>query len=304
MAVQKEIKSQLATLLATEDIVVEHKQCETAQFNIHTRVLTLPMWEKASNNVYDMLVGHEVGHALFTPDDWSWEGTIPQQFVNVVEDARIEKLMKRKYMGIAKSFYRGYSELHDKDFFEVKDEDLSTFNLADRANLYFKIGSFLDLSFSDAEKEIITLIQNAETFTDTISAAETLYNFCKQEQQKQTSQPKEDVEEDMGDEPPSSDSSGTGDSDLDSTGDNGSSVSDSDSDGPVESGERNPDRSSGSHADDPTVETAEAFNSSIQDLINYNGTENAYIERPDLNIENIIASNKDCLLYTSPSPRD
>ena len=54
MAVQKEIKSQLAKLLATEDIVVEHKQCETAQFNIQTRVLTLPMWEKASNNVYDM----------------------------------------------------------------------------------------------------------------------------------------------------------------------------------------------------------------------------------------------------------
>ena len=296
MAVQKEIKSQLAKLLATEDIVVEHKQCETAQFNVHTRVLTLPMWEKASNNVYDMLVGHEVGHALFTPDeDWTKEVKVPQQFINVVEDARIEKLMKRKYMGIAKSFYRGYSELHDKDFFEVKDEDLSTFNLADRANLYFKIGSFLDLSFSDAEKEIITLIQNAETFTDTLSAAETLYNFCKQEQQQKTSQPQEDVEEDMGNEPPSSDSSGTGDSNIDSTGDNGSSVSDSDSDAPVESGSRSPNIDSGNSDsnDEPTVETSEAFNSSIQDLINYNGIENAYIERPDLNIENIIASNKD-----------
>ena len=133
MAVKQEIKSQLAKLLATEDIMVEHKQCETAQFNVQTRVLTLPLWEKASNDVYDMLVGHEVGHALYTPDDWSWEGKIPQQFVNVVEDARIEKLMKRRYLGIAKSFYRGYSELHDKDFFEVADEDLSTFNLADRA---------------------------------------------------------------------------------------------------------------------------------------------------------------------------
>jgi len=293
MAVQKEIKSQLAKLLATEDIVVEHKQCETAQFNIQTRVLTLPMWEKASNNVYDMLVGHEVGHALFTPDDWSWEGKIPQQFVNVVEDARIEKLMKRKYMGIAKSFYRGYSELHDKDFFEVKDEDLSNFNLADRANLYFKIGSFLDLSFSDAEKEIITLIQNAETFTDTLSAAETLYNFCKQETQQKTSQSEENLEEDMVDGQSPNDSVSNGDSDIDSTGDSDSSLPDSNGDGPVESGQRNSDRSSGSHADDPTVETAEAFNSSIQDLINYNGIENAYIERPDLNIENIIASNED-----------
>ena len=55
MAVQQEIKSQLAKLLATEDIVVEHKHCETAQFNVETRVLTLPLWEKASNYVYDML---------------------------------------------------------------------------------------------------------------------------------------------------------------------------------------------------------------------------------------------------------
>ena len=63
MAVQHEIKSQLAKLLATEDLVVEHKQVETASFNVETRVLVLPLWEKASNSIYDMLVGHEVGHA-------------------------------------------------------------------------------------------------------------------------------------------------------------------------------------------------------------------------------------------------
>ena len=98
MTVQHEIKSQLAKLLATEDIIVEHKKVETAEFNVQTRVLTLPMWEKASNGVIDMLVGHEVGHALYTPDtEWWKEVEIPQQFVNVVEDARIEKLIKRRY---------------------------------------------------------------------------------------------------------------------------------------------------------------------------------------------------------------
>ena len=51
MPVQQEIKSQLAKLLATEDIVVEHKNVETAQFNTDTRVLILPIWEKASNDV-------------------------------------------------------------------------------------------------------------------------------------------------------------------------------------------------------------------------------------------------------------
>ena len=122
MPVNHEIKSQLAKLLATEDLVVEHKKVETACFNVHTRVLTLPMWEKASNTIYDLLVGHEVGHALFTPDeDWINERKIPPQFVNITEDARIEKLMKRKYAGLAKTFYGGYKELSDEAFFQLGD---------------------------------------------------------------------------------------------------------------------------------------------------------------------------------------
>ena len=84
MAVQQEIKSHLGRLLATEDLVVEHKHVECAQFDVRTRVLTLPLWEKASPIVYDMLVGHEVGHALFTPDeDWWLDYDIPQQLVQI-----------------------------------------------------------------------------------------------------------------------------------------------------------------------------------------------------------------------------
>jgi hypothetical protein len=116
MSVNHEVKGHLARLLATEDLVVEHKHVPTASFNVDTRVLILPMWEKASSVVYDMLVGHEVGHALYTPnEDWSEKFSIPQQFVNVTEDARIEKLMKRRYAGLNKCFYAGYRELHDDD---------------------------------------------------------------------------------------------------------------------------------------------------------------------------------------------
>ena len=59
------------------------------------------MWEKAGNEVYDMLVAHEVGHALYTPDrNWLEDVKVPPQFVNIVEDVRIEKLMKRRYLGL------------------------------------------------------------------------------------------------------------------------------------------------------------------------------------------------------------
>ena len=123
--VRHEVKGQLAKLLATEDLVVENKQVSTAQFNVHTRVLTLPLWDRASNSVYDMLVAHEVGHALFTPDiDWLKDHKVHPSIVNIVEDVRIEKLMKRKYAGLPKTFYHGYEELNDDDFFSVVDEDI------------------------------------------------------------------------------------------------------------------------------------------------------------------------------------
>ena len=178
-----EIKSHLAKLLATEDLVVEHQHVDTAQFNVETRVLTLPLWKKASSVVYDMLVGHEVGHALFTPNRWDFE--IPRQFVNVCEDIRIEKLMKRKYPGIAKTFYVGYNALHDEDFFEIDGEDLTTFNLADRINIHAKVGSFVDVAFSTAEEPIVRVVDGCETFDDVLFAAELLYKFCIKEQEKE-----------------------------------------------------------------------------------------------------------------------
>ena len=300
MAVQQEIKSQLAKLLATENIVVEHKNVETAQFNVDTRVLILPLWEKASNYVYDMLVGHEVGHALFTPNV-DPPKDVPHNFLNVCEDARIEKLMKRKYLGIAKSFYKGYNEMHQNDFFEVENEDIDNFNLADRANLHFKIGSFLPISFSDAEKEIITLIQNAETFTDTIAAAEALYNFCKQEQeaQEQVRQETEGIQSELFPESTSGSDSDTGDSDSDSTGDTDSSLPDSDSDAPLEGGISDTDSDTwgsdpSSNLDSPNVDvrTASSLADKLKDLVSEHSAENVYVEIPKVNLDSVIVSNE------------
>ena len=145
-----EIKGSLARLLATENLVVEHKQVPTASFDVDKRVLTLPMWTKASDIVYNMLVGHEVGHALYTPNDKDvfTNAPCPLGYINVTEDARIEKLMKRKYPGISKDFHGGYSELHEDDFFSVEDTDLNELTLIDRVNLHFKIGAYAMMPFS------------------------------------------------------------------------------------------------------------------------------------------------------------
>jgi len=178
----QEIKGNLARLLATENLIVEHRKTPTAMFDVDRRVLTLPMWDKASSTVYDMLVGHEVGHALFTPnEDWRDIADCPKDFVNVIEDARIEKLMKRKFPGLNKSFAGGYKELHDMDFFSVQGEDLSTFSLIDRINLHFKIGARAMIPFSIEEQLFVARTDIAETFEEVLQIAQDVYAFSAQE---------------------------------------------------------------------------------------------------------------------------
>lgn len=191
MTVNLDIKGSLAKLLSTEDLVVEHLPVETACFNVQTRVLTLPIWDKTTNAMYDLLVSHEVGHALFTPNvDWTKELKCPQNFLNVTEDVRVEKLIKRKYPGLPKTFYKGYKDLNEIDLFEIKDKDVNELNLADRINLHFKIGNFVDITFKPEEMSIVKMVESAETFEEAMRAAEALYEFCKSEMDKvQDAQP-------------------------------------------------------------------------------------------------------------------
>ncbi|SVE36499.1 uncharacterized protein METZ01_LOCUS489353, partial [marine metagenome] len=62
-------KSLLAKLLATENVTVEHGNYPTAAFDVKNRVLKLPVWKEMSGSLYDLMVLHEVGHALWTPEE-------------------------------------------------------------------------------------------------------------------------------------------------------------------------------------------------------------------------------------------
>ena len=183
---RNEVKGNLAKLLATENLVVEHRQCETAQFDVDRRVLTLPLWDLATNDVYDMLVGHEVGHALFTPNrDWRVDVDCSMDYVNIVEDARIEKLMKRKYPGLKKSFARGYSELVEQDFFGTEGKDLINYNLIDRINLHYKQGADSLIPFKDEELEFVDAVGNTETFDEVLEVAKRIYDWQTQQNEEQ-----------------------------------------------------------------------------------------------------------------------
>jgi len=177
-------KSLLAKLLATENVTVEHGKFPTASFDVKNRVLRLPIWKEMSGSLYDLMVLHEVGHALWTPEaGWhesaSKKGPGFKSFLNVVEDARIERKIKDKYPGGRKSFTDGYLELVRKDFFGTSGVDLNELNLIDRINLYFKAGSSSGIEFSEEENGFIEKVATTRTWDDVVRVSEELYEYAK-----------------------------------------------------------------------------------------------------------------------------
>ena len=180
----KESKSILAKLLASENLTVEHGKFNTASFDVKNRVLRLPIWKEMSGNLYDLLVLHEVGHALFTPaegfHDAKGYGRGFKSFLNVVEDARIERKIKIKFPGGRRSFIDGYKNLMERDFFGIKKMNLTELGLIDKINLHYKVGDHMDLTFSDEESVFVDRIDKAQTWADVVKICKDLYEYAKE----------------------------------------------------------------------------------------------------------------------------
>lgn len=182
-------KSVLARLLANENISVTQGNYPTAFFDVKKRELGLPNWKEMGKDVYDLLVGHEVGHALETPANFVeiiGEASIPHGYLNVVEDIRIEKKMLAKYPGLVGNFKRGYKELmYDRDLFEIVDKDISLLPFMDRLNLKAKGRDLIEIPFTEDEMPYFTKAMSVETFEDVIAVCKEILAWLKAKKQKQ-----------------------------------------------------------------------------------------------------------------------
>jgi hypothetical protein len=187
-----------ARLLATENLAVIRARARTASFDIKSRVLTLPMWKEMTPEIEDMLVGHEVGHALYTGEKYMEpikENPKLMSYLNVLEDVRIEKLIKRKYPGLRKRMNEGYKQLNDRDFFGVKQvQNFDDLLLIDKLNLYFKAGFQCGVQFDADEKVFVARAEKTETVEDVIQLAHDVYAYSKEKLEEKKKQMKESGE--------------------------------------------------------------------------------------------------------------
>tara|TARA_R110000744_G_scaffold79068_3_gene155486 strand:- start:5925 stop:8147 length:2223 start_codon:yes stop_codon:yes gene_type:complete len=184
----KSHKSLLAKLLANEDINVEVAPAATASFNPVTRTIRIPPWKDLSNDTHDLFLGHEVGHALYTPTD-GWHDAVhnydfPKSYVNIVEDIRIEKNIQKRYPGLRNNFIGGYKELLGRDFFGINKTDVNTISFMNRLNIKSKCRDLLDVKFSKEELVYVKKAYNCETFDDVIAVCEELHKWLQEKNEK------------------------------------------------------------------------------------------------------------------------
>jgi hypothetical protein len=275
-----------------------------------------------SGDLYDLLMGHEVGHALDTPAD-GWHDTVHAMgknykgFLNVVEDARIEKRQKRRYPGLRSSFIKGYDELMKRDFFGLDGRDVNAMTFIDRLNLFTKSGYTKEISFTKDELVMVEKVKECETWDDVLRVTNEIWNYSKAEQQQNELPEEYDYTAgESGDGDDSETGSGDGDTETDGEGeDEGKSKGKLDEDGEDADGNAGNDgedydgddddadeltdiinrfkESQGTDEDfEPTCETDDNFRKNESSLIAARAREYKYINIPTPNLDRIVTPAK------------
>lgn len=195
--------SLLPKLLAKENVTIQHGNFKTAWFDIKNRVLGLPLWDDMHKDVYDLFVGHEVGHALETPFE-GWHDSpeklkgCPRSYINVIEDARIERKIQARYPGLVGSFNRGYEQLLKREFFgDLTDIDWDKVKLIDKINLKTKLGTKLEVPFNSEEQVFLHRSLNTKSFDEVLDLVRDILAWTNENQEElmQKPEPQQSEEE-------------------------------------------------------------------------------------------------------------
>ena len=283
-----------ARLLAAENLVVVHDaSAETASFDLDSRVLTLPVWDTMSGHVYDMLVSHEVSHALNTPlEGWKKEldaaganASLVQHYINVVEDVRIERMIQAKFPGLRPDYKAGRQWMKQHIMGDVlADVANGKAHSIDHVNLFAK--GMLDATDLTAdEMAMYDRCYACETFDEVVALAkEFLAELPEQEQNggdasngNAQGEGQEGGEGAARDEQAEGNAQGDDNANADGEGqdqsENAQANSEAKGDGSMESAADAKDDGSNADSNDQRSEAAKKMDAAMKGLINQNASD-------------------------------
>lgn len=260
--------------MATENITVLRQKVQTASFDLKSRTLRLPTLVGMTAAEETVMEFHEVGHALFTGEEYitlikKQDKKHFSSYMNVLEDVRIERLLKQQYPGCRKDFFAGYKVLNERDFFGTTNRDLNEYGIIDRINLHFKVGFSCGVKFTKEERVFLTAAENTETIEDVYDLALRIYDYAADEKNKKKEESGDDIQFDE----PAVDSTDE-EYDFDFSEDD----LEEDEELPPMDGGVDDEEEADSEETAPAPETQDTFNEKIQANTNVEGYDFSYIQ--------------------------
>lgn len=149
----------------------------------------------------DHLLVHECSHIIFSENNFmeqlqkliQFNGEDNKKVVhsifNVLEDSRIDKLIKEQYSGLGKIYKNSFEFLFRKqkvfigpDGTVLDENNIDHQDFLTRFNLYSKSGYILDVKFNPAEDQLVDEIRSARTANDIYVLTKKIYDMLPREE--------------------------------------------------------------------------------------------------------------------------
>lgn len=180
----------LAKLLAKENLTIVDGGVDTSCIDTVKRIVHIVKFKASSPLSHKAVrvtsIAHEVGHALFTPRrlmhdnvEKSYPGL--HQFINIVEDIRIEKLIRNKYKGLHAIMQEGRKIMLDNGVYgALAIKDPSKLEFINQLIIYTKVGKGNSKITLDTRDEYVLryIERTAVDEKSVVKCAKFLYEYC------------------------------------------------------------------------------------------------------------------------------
>lgn len=193
--------------MSKRGISIQYGEVQTAYYDLENNVITLPNYVLEDIDLFIRFGTHEAAHSLFTPKFFYSEhntmsraidktrnievnGTVYKlsrelfSCINIVEDIRIEKLIRQHFPGLIAPYRRSAEKLSKTKPWEVlrnikgNQEAFDKLCIADKINLKSKFKEYLgDVDMTDREYAILKYLSKTSSFEDVLVRSLFLYKL-------------------------------------------------------------------------------------------------------------------------------
>lgn len=173
--------------------------------------VVLPYYITKDRDIYILMGSHEISHVLHTPLEFldNHDGTnsnkhptvrgvkfnkVLMNCINIVEDIRIERLIRNKFPGFVAVYERGYTKLFNT-LFNMAEDSWDEMHLGDRINHKAKLGKLSKHQLTTYEEGIFRYLKDTKDFNDVIIKSLYLYNILMENEKPNDKEQQEQAEE-------------------------------------------------------------------------------------------------------------